>query len=276
VTLLSVPRHLGRYKDIGRLLVKYGRSDLVRQAGLDTALLDDVEPAGARAEADDLAADLERLGPTFIKLGQLLSTRADLLPTPYLDGLARLQDDLEPFSFDEVRTTIEDELGVRLSRVFDDFDETPMAAASLGQVHAATLRPLGGRTSRESGRDVVVKVQRPGIRRQVFDDLEVLENIASRLEAHTEQGRLFAVADLLAQFRRSLLDELDYRKEAANLVRLRDIVSDRPLLVVPTPYDDFSTSRVLTMDRIRGRKVTEMSPIARLEVDGAALARALF
>ena len=267
MTLLSAPRHLGRYRDIGRLLLKYGRSDLVRQAGLDTALVDDVEPAGARAEGDELAADLERLGPTFIKLGQLLSTRADLLPPPYLDALARLQDNLEPFGFDEVRTTIEDELGVRLSRIYDDFDETPLAAASLGQVHAATLR---------GGRDVVVKVQRPGIRRQVFDDLEVLENIAERVEAHSEQGRLFAVSDLVAQFRRSLLDELDYRKEAANLLRLREIVSERPLLVVPAPYDDFSTGRVLTMERIPGRKVTEMSPLARLEIDGPALARALF
>jgi ubiquinone biosynthesis protein len=267
VTLLSAPRHLGRYRDIGRLLLKYGRSDLVRQAGLDTALVDDVEPAGARAEGDELAADLERLGPTFIKLGQLLSTRADLLPPPYLDSLARLQDDLEPFGFDEVRTTIEDELGVRLSRIYDDFDETPLAAASLGQVHAATLR---------GGRDVVVKVQRPGIRRQVFDDLEVLENIAERVEAHSEQGRLFGVTDLVAQFRRSLLDELDYRKEAANLIRLREIVADQPLLVVPSPYDDFSTGRVLTMQRIPGRKVTEMSPLARLDIDGPALARALF
>jgi ubiquinone biosynthesis protein len=267
VTLLSAPRHLGRYRDIGRLLLKYGRSDLVRQAGLDTALVDDVEPAGASAEGDELAADLERLGPTFIKLGQLLSTRADLLPPPYLESLARLQDDLEPFGFDEVRTTIEDELGVRLSRIYDKFDETPLAAASLGQVHAATLR---------GGRDVVVKVQRPGIRRQVFDDLEVLENIAERVEAHSEQGRLFGVTDLVAQFRRSLLDELDYRKEAANLVRLRDIVAERPLLVVPSPYDDFSTGRVLTMERIPGRKVTEMSPLARLEIDGPALAHALF
>jgi ubiquinone biosynthesis protein len=267
VTLLSAPRHLGRYRDIGRLLLKYGRSDLVRQAGLDTALVDDVEPVGARAEGEDLAADLERLGPTFIKLGQLLSTRADLLPPPYLDALSRLQDDLEPFPFDQVRETIEDELGARLSRVYDDFDKTPLAAASLGQVHAALLR---------GGRDVVVKVQRPGIRRQVFDDLEVLENIAGRVEAHSEQGRLFAVGDLVAQFRRSLLDELDYRKEAVNLLRLREIVAERPLLVVPSPYDDYSTGRVLTMDRIPGRKVTEMSPLARLDVDGPALARALF
>jgi ubiquinone biosynthesis protein len=272
VSLLSAPRHLGRYRDIGRLLLKYGRSDLARQVGLDATLADDLDAespefADARAKGDELAADLERLGPTFIKLGQLLSTRADLLPQPYLDGLARLQDSLAPFPYEVARDIVEDELGVRLSRVYDEFDETPIAAASLGQVHAAVLR---------GGRPVVVKVQRPGIRRQVFDDLEVLESLAERLEAHTHQGRLFAVTDLLAQFRRSMLDELDYRKEAANLVRLARIVADRDLLVVPAPYDDFTTGRVLTMDRIIGRKVTELSPLARLDVDGESLARELF
>jgi ubiquinone biosynthesis protein len=267
VNLLTAPQHVGRYAALARLLVKYGRSDLVRQAGLDPALSEESVPAEAAAEGDELASDLERMGPTFIKLGQLLSTRADLLPAPYLDSLARLQDDLEPFPFDTVRETIEEEIGVRLSRGFDDFVEVPMAAASLGQVHAATLR---------GGRPVVVKVQRPGIRRQVFDDLEVLGHMAERVEAHTEQGRLFAATDLLEQFRRSLLDELDYRKEATNLVRLREIVAGRAELVVPAPYDDFTTSRVLTMDRVEGRKVTELSGLGRLDVDGAQLARALF
>jgi predicted unusual protein kinase regulating ubiquinone biosynthesis (AarF/ABC1/UbiB family) len=272
VSLLTASRHLGRYRDIARLLLKYGRSDLVRQAGLDASLADDLDTdspefADAREKGNELAADLEKLGPTFIKLGQLLSTRADLLPQPYLDGLARLQDSLEPFPFEVARDIIEDELGVRLSKVYDEFDETPMAAASLGQVHGAVLR---------GGRPVVVKVQRPGIRKQVFDDLEVLESLAEQLEAHTAQGRLFAATDLLAQFRRSLLDELDYRKEAANLVRLRGIVAERRRLVVPAPYDDFTTGRVLTMERISGRNAGELSPLARLDIDGPALARELF
>jgi ubiquinone biosynthesis protein len=270
VSLLSAPRHLGRYRDIGRLLMKYGRSDLVRRAGLDPALHEDAypdDPDQPRSRAEDLAADLERLGPTFVKLGQLLSTRADLMPKPYLDALARLQDSLEPFPFEQARQIVEEELGVRLSRAFDEFEPAPLAAASLGQVHAATLR---------GGRDVVVKVQRPEIRRTVLDDLEVLETLAERVEQHTSQGRLFAVTDLLGQFRRSLLDELDYRKEAAHLLRLRDIVADRPRLVVPAPYDDFTTSRVITMDRIKGRKITEISPLARLEIDGPGLAHELF
>jgi ubiquinone biosynthesis protein len=267
VNLLSTPQRIGRYGELARLLVKYGRSDVVRQAGLDPTLTDAAAPEEAAAEGQELAADLERMGPTFIKLGQLLSTRADLLPQPYLDSLARLQDSLEPFPFTVARETIEDELGVRLSRVFDDFDETPMAAASLGQVHAATLR---------GGRPVVVKVQRPGIRRQVVGDMEMLETVADRIENHTDQGRIFAVSDLLDQFRRSLVDELDYRKEAANLVRLREIVASQPHLIVPAPYDDFTTSRVLTMQRIDGKKVTELSGLARLDVDGAGLARELF
>jgi predicted unusual protein kinase regulating ubiquinone biosynthesis (AarF/ABC1/UbiB family) len=265
--LLAGARHAARYRDLARLLFKYGRSDLVRSAGLDATLLDDVEPEGARDEGDELAADLERMGPTFIKLGQLLSTRADLLPAPYLESLARLQDQLEPFDFDIVRDTIQDELGVRLSRIFDDIDEKPLAAASIGQVHAAVLR---------GGRDVVVKVQRPDIRRIIFDDLDVLESVAERIEAHSEQGRLLGVVDMLAQFRRSMLDELDYRKEAANLIRLGDIVRDYPQLIVPAPYDDFTSSRVLTMERVRGTKITEISPLARLDVDGEGLVRALF
>jgi predicted unusual protein kinase regulating ubiquinone biosynthesis (AarF/ABC1/UbiB family) len=143
----------------------------------------------------------------------------------------------------------------------------PIAAASIGQVHAAVLR---------GGREVVVKVQRPGIRHQVFDDLEVLEDLAERVEAHSHKGRLIGVTGLIAQFRKSLLDELDYRKEASNLLRLGRIVEERPELVVPKPYDDFTTGRVLTMDRIRGHKVTDISPLARLELDGESLARALF
>ena len=270
MSLIAGPQRLARYADLVRLLVRYGRSDLVRHAGLDPIVADDVTADGtaeaAQAEGERLATDLERMGPTFIKLGQLLSTRSDLLPVPYLDALGRLQDELEPFPVAEVRATIEEELGARISRVFEDFDDEPLAAASLGQVHAAVLR---------GGRDAVVKVQRPGIRRQVFDDLEMLQTVAQRLEDHTEQGRLLAVTDLLAQFRRSLLDELDYRKEADNLVRLGEIVADRPQLVVPAPYEDYSTSRVLTMQRIRGKKVTELSGLARLDVAGDDLARAL-
>jgi predicted unusual protein kinase regulating ubiquinone biosynthesis (AarF/ABC1/UbiB family) len=110
----------------------------------------------------------------------------------------------------------------------------------------------------------------------VFDDLEVLEDLADRVEAHSQTGRLIGVGGLISQFRRSLLDELDYRKEASNLIRLRGIVENRTELLVPAPYEDFTTGRVLTMERIHGRKTTEISPLTRLNLDGESLARALF
>src|SRR5687768_8031349 len=125
---------LKRYKDIALLLNKYGRSDLVKQAGLEEHIDLDQEAAGETGpEAEELAADLERLGPAFIKLGQLLSTRADLLPPAYLEALARLQDRVEPFPYEEVDRIVASEIGVRISKAFADFDPEPLAAASLAQ-----------------------------------------------------------------------------------------------------------------------------------------------
>src|SRR5215208_7961621 len=164
------PEHLRRYKDMALLLVRYGRADLVRSAGLEEA----IEGSQPEVQVDpeklcELAADVERMGPTFIKLAQLLSTRADLLPQPYIEALTRLQDKVEPFPFTEVEQIVANELGVRISKAFSHFESTPIAAASLGQVHRASLR---------DGRDVVVKVQRPDVREQVRKDLAVFAEIA--------------------------------------------------------------------------------------------------
>src|SRR5256885_13753263 len=167
------PQHLNRYRQIGWLLAKYGHSDLVKETGLEETLTAEerVTPK-EEAKADELAADLEKLGPTFVKLGQLLSTRVELLPRAYLDALSRLQDEVEPFPFDQVEKIICSELGVRMSKAFSDFDVTPMAAASLGQVHRARLR---------DGRQVAVKVQRPRIREPMFEDLDAIDEIAEFL-----------------------------------------------------------------------------------------------
>jgi len=264
------PEHLKRYKDIAALFFKYGRSDLVKSAGLEDAILLDEQSNGKpvkAADADELAKDLEAMGPTFIKLGQLLSTRADLIPPPYLDALARLQDDVEPISFKEVEDVITSELGVRLSKAFAEFDPEPIAAASLGQVHGATMR---------DGRAVVVKVQRPNIRTTIAKDFEALGEIAGFLDSHTQMGQRYEFERILNEFRKSLLRELDYRIEARNLVTIGNNLKQVEMIVVPAPLEDFTTSRVLTMEYIEGRKITTLSPLAYTELDGPVLAEQLF
>ncbi|HEY3024882.1 MAG TPA: AarF/UbiB family protein [Pyrinomonadaceae bacterium] len=265
------PEHLKRYKDIAWLFMKYGRSDLVKQAGLEAALTREDEDGPAAElvtpKAEELAADFEKMGPTFIKLAQLLSTRADLLPFPYLEALARLQDDVEPFSFAEVEEIVTSELGVRISKAFSEFDAAPMAAASLGQVHRASLR---------DGREVVVKVQRPGIREQIVKDLEVLSDIAEFLDGHTEIGKRYEFQRLLGEFRKSLMRELDYRQEARHLEIFDNNLRDFDSIVVPLPIEDYTTSRVLTMEYIRGKKITSLSPLVWVDVDGIRLAEDLF
>jgi predicted unusual protein kinase regulating ubiquinone biosynthesis (AarF/ABC1/UbiB family) len=210
---------------------------------------------------------LERLGPTFVKLGQLLSTRVELLPRPYLDALSRLQDKVEPFGFNEVEKIVTAELGVRMSKAFSDFESKPIASASLGQVHLAHLR---------DGRPVAVKVQRPNIREQMVEDLDALGEIAEFLDNHTEVGQRYEFTRMLEELRKSLMRELDYRQEAHNLAAFREQLEDFTHIIVPAPVADYSTSRILTMEYIPGIKITEMSPLTRMDFDGEMLAGELF
>ncbi|MBV9110672.1 MAG: AarF/ABC1/UbiB kinase family protein [Gemmatimonadetes bacterium] len=267
------PEHVKRYRDLAKLMLKYGRSDLVQTAGLEDALLQEDAPgdtpqdAPNAPQATELADDLEALGPTFIKLGQLLSTRPDLLPEAYTEALTRLQDKVEPFSGEEAEAIVSEELGVRVSKAFGEFEQEPIAAASLGQVHRAALR---------DGRPVAVKVQRPGIRQQIAQDLDALEEIADFMDRHTKTGRQYEFGRTLQEFRKTLVSELDYRREAANLTTLGQNLAKFERILVPQPVEDYTTSRVLTMEWVRGRKITALSPLAHLEIDGAALAEELF
>ena len=262
------PQHLKRYHQIAWLLAKYGRSDLVKDVALEETLTTEERlPPKQLAKADELATDLEKLGPTFVKLGQLLSTRVELLPAPYLDALSRLQDEVEPFGFGEVEKIVTTELGIRMSRAFSDFEVTPMASASLGQVHLARL---------SDGRQVAVKVQRPNIREQMVEDFDALEDIAVFLDNHTELGKRYEFARMLEELRKNLMRELDYRQEAHNLTTFREQLKAFTHLIVPSPIADYCTSRVLTMEYVPGTKITKMSPLARMEFDGETLAEELF
>lgn len=249
-------RHLRRYGDVGRLLLKYGRGNLVADG--------DSEPP---PKAEELADDLERLGPTYIKLGQLLSTRTDLIPTAYADALARLQDDVAAMPVTDVTDVFRDETGFDLDDAFEWFDAEPLASASLGQVHRARLR---------NGHEVVVKIQRSGVAEQIADDVDALSELADLLDEHTDIGRRVGFGELVEQFERTITGELDYRREAANLEKLARIVADYDRLVVPSPVSELTTTRVLTMDYVPGRKVTSLTPVGRTDVDGTLLAQQLF
>jgi predicted unusual protein kinase regulating ubiquinone biosynthesis (AarF/ABC1/UbiB family) len=267
VGLSLQPSHLKRFKDVALLLAKYGRGDLFKDAPVVDDPLEHYAAPPIPPQAGELADDIERLGPTFIKLGQLLSTRADFIPPVYMEALSRLQDRVKPFPYEEVEAIVAVELGVRLSKAFSEFDREPIAAASLGQVHRAALR---------DGRPVAVKVQRPRIREQMADDLDAMQEIAEFLDAHTDLGRRYHFTAIIEELRKSLLRELDYRIEAASLRGFSERLRKFERIIIPEPVDDYSTGRVLTMDYVAGRKITKLGPLARLELNGVELAEELF
>jgi predicted unusual protein kinase regulating ubiquinone biosynthesis (AarF/ABC1/UbiB family) len=265
MTISLKAEHLKRYKDIVLLFLKYGRSDVFQNKRLDDSLRE--EGNTPDVEEGNIGKDLERLGPTFIKIGQLLSTRAELFPTKYLEQLSVLQDNVEPFSFSEVEQIVASELGFRLSKVFREFCATPIAAASLGQVHQAILL---------DGRNVAVKVQRPGIRSQILTDLSALAEVAKLVDKHTETGMRLNFNEMLEEFEKTILRELDYRQEARNLAILKQNLAGFEKIIVPSPLPDLTTELVLTMEYIHGKKITSLGPLAKIEVNGRELAEELF
>ena len=260
---MALGARLSRYRDFARFAAKYRRADFIHRE------VDPLSRATGKdaSDSEEFARDLEELCPTFIKLGQLLSTRADLLPPAYLEALARLQDDVAPFPFEDVERTLQQEIGIRLSKAFSEFGREPIAAASLGQVHRAVLR---------GGREVAVKVQRPGVRDRVIRDLDALDPVATLLHRFSAATRNVDPVRVLDEFRRTMISELDYCEEARNMVTLAHQLRDYERILVPLPIDDFTTTHVLTMDFIAGTKITAVSRVEWTEVDGGELADDLF
>jgi ubiquinone biosynthesis protein len=255
-----LPVKLSRYTAVAALLLKH-RTDLV--AATAGRASGESSSRDERTEAEQLAKDLEKLGPTFIKLGQLLSTRADLLPPAYLEALSRLQDDVGPVPLADIQNTVEEQLDIRLSKAFSSFDPQPLASASLGQVHRATLR---------DGRAVAVKVQRPGIVEQVNADLNVLDEIAALVDNHTKAGRRYEFAPMVREFRKAITEELDYEIEASHLRTLKRNLSRFDRIIIPAPVDGYVSTRVLTMDYVQGTKITSLNPVALLDAGPDELA----
>ncbi len=266
--MILSPKHLPRLVATIRLFTNYGLRDFANRQGLlglEGASIDDegrIEGDFA-AKARAFRERLVELGPAYIKLGQVLSTRPDLLPRPYIEELEHLQDDVPPMTLEQVEQAIEEELHARISKLFMSFDPEPLGSASLGQVHAAELR---------DGRSVVVKVQRPNLREQLAEDIEFFRDLASFLTEHTSAGSHIDLIGVVQQVERALVDELDYRTEARNAATFRKALATFPHILIPRVIDAYTTHKVLTTERIKGVKIDAIPPIARIDYDFSNLA----
>jgi ubiquinone biosynthesis protein len=249
-------RHWQRYREIVGVFFQHGFGFAFDQWGPEWHSLRRVLQLPAQKELSTLPEDLalhfrlalEELGPTFIKFGQILSTRPDMLPPAYISELSKLQDTVPPAPWEMIREVLIRELGREPEQVFATIDPQPMAAASLSQVHAATL---------PDGHEVVVKVQRPGIIPVIDTDLEILSSLAVRAQA-TQLGKMYDFVSMADDFAFTLRNELDYHREGHNADRFRKNFSGESHLYIPHVYWDFSSQRVLVMERIYGIKIDDI------------------
>jgi len=259
---LQPVRNLTRTAEIVRILMRHGFHDVVERLGLQKYLARATSPTKEEqvkaGPAERLRLCLEALGPTFIKLGQLLASRPDLLPPEFTREFSKLQDKTPPFPFEKVVEIVERELGLPMDAAFEMFDRTPLAAASIGQVHAA--RTL-------DGRDVAVKVQRPGIADSVNEDLAILKGLAGALEHRVEALRVQKISQLIEDLGPLVRLELDYSGELANVERFAWQYQDHPEMVVPKPVRVLCTPKVLTLERITGAKVSDETMLGRMKTD---------
>jgi len=249
-------RHLKRYQQILSILFKYGFGDLLELLRIDQYVEVGLQMISRKqrvrverlSKPQGLRGALEELGPTYIKLGQVLSTRPDLVPVEFIAELSKLQDKVPPFPFGAVKKIVEAELKQPLEALFDPFEEKSLASASIGQVHKATLK---------NGEQVAVKVQRPGIQRVIEVDLEIMLHLATLMERHVEELALHRPVKIVEEFARTLEKEIDYSIEAASTERFALQFLDDPNVYIPKVFRDVSTPRVLTTEYVDGIKVSE-------------------
>ena len=276
--LLRLPqyaRNLQRLRHVLAVLARHGFGHWLVRVGLDkygSATTQGMALADAESEAlDEVTWEVrvrrccEELGPTFVKLGQVAATRPDLVPMSLIFELRKLQDHVTPFGWDDVRAIVESELGQAVEAAYAQFDQQPIAAASIGQVHRARLH---------NGQDVVVKVQRPGLDHAIRTDLDLLAMIAALLEERIPEAKSFRPVDAIAEFARNLRRETDFQNELENIERFRHNFADDPRLHLPVTYPEFSRRRVLTMEFIDGFKVNSREKLAEYKISGQAIAEA--
>ncbi|MFI5306414.1 MAG: ABC1 kinase family protein [Polyangiales bacterium] len=253
-SLLHTVRDLGRLREIAVVLARHGFGELVERTGLGSLAPWRADKAPAEAKtttAERTRRVLEELGPSFVKLGQIVSTRPDLVPQEMIDELKRLQDDVPPVAFEPMRDVIEQQLGAPISELFVRLDQTPIASASIGQVYRATLRTDAGE------RDVVVKVQRPNIATTIERDIDLLYWLAHAIERSVPEAALYSPVRLVGEFDRAISAELDFTQEADNAKRFAENFEDLPSVVFPKVYREASSRKVITLSYIAGEKVLD-------------------
>ena len=276
VSIVHAARDIGRVRDISAVLARFGFGEVIGRMGFGPKRSEPTDPeAQGRSWAPRLRMALERLGPSFVKLGQIMSTRPDLLPPELILELTRLQDSVLPVPFDQIREQVERSLGAELLDVYAEFDEKPLAAASIAQVHRAKLRTPEGNV------DVAVKVQRPGIAETISSDLDILHTFAALLERAVPESRIYSPTGLVQQFDRAITSELDFTAEAENAARFAQNFRGFRNVTFPTVYRDATRKHVLTLGFLDGVKISDAvaaghsgRKLARLALD--ALVKQVF
>jgi ubiquinone biosynthesis protein len=253
-SLLNTARDLGRLREIAGVLARHGFGELVERTGLGSLAPWKGERTSSEARTSTavrMRRVLEELGPSFVKLGQIVSTRPDLAPPDVIEELQRLQDDVPPVAFDQMRPELEQQLGAKVAEVFMEFDETPIASASIGQVYRARLQNEAGT------HDVVVKVQRPGVAGVIERDVDLLYWLAHAIERSVPEATLYSPVKLVEEFHRAIGAELDYAQEADNAKRFAENFADLDTVTFPRVYREASSRRVITLSYITGEKVLD-------------------
>ncbi|MCL0059830.1 AarF/UbiB family protein [Dehalococcoidia bacterium] len=264
-------RHINRYREIVTVLVKYGFDDLITRSNLEKYIDFGRKLLPGERERDVVSLSrwerirmvLEELGPTFIKFGQIMSNRPDLVPQELIVELKKLQSAVPPFPEEEAKELVEEELGKSVDELFSDYTTGPIASASIAQVHRAVLK---------NGKEVAVKVQRPGIQQIIETDIEIMFHLAALMEKYVEEINLFDPVAIVAEFERSIKRELDFHIEAAAIERFGGNFQTDRTIYVPTVYWDYSTSRVLTMEFIDGVKASSVEVLLAAGLDPKLLA----
>jgi len=260
-------RHLNRYSQILGILFKYGFGDIIARLNIEEYLeiglrmisKKDMTKSEKLKTSERMRMAVEELGPAYIKLGQVFSTRSDLIPPDFIEEFSKLQDHVTPSPFNEIRKILETELNGTVEELFEFIDENAMASASIGQVHKARLK---------DGEPVAVKVQRPGIQKIIEVDLEIMLHLATLMEEHIEEIALHRPVKIIEEFTRIIEKEIDYTVEADNMERFARQFSDEPTIHVPILFRDMTTERILTMEFVKGIKVSQIS-----KLEGAGLDR---